>query len=173
MDISSIAQLRTATFSGIKKSGAVDAATPIHSVNPPQHQQENRNQRSTVCLSVHTNPLHLVLKTVLVKIADTFGLQLRHIGQVSHLDLTPDTTVYHVLAYIQKAFDHFRQQQHDPITNLLYGDFIDRAHDAVTEGLLEARIILSNLKVYDEQQAITVHCIELSLHQRIDQVFKH
>lgn len=173
MDISSIAHLRTGRFTGVEKSGAVDAAAPIPNVKPPQRQQENRSQRSSVCLSVHTNPLHLVLKTVLVKIADTFGLQLRQIGKVSHLDLTPDTTVHHALAYIQKAFDHFRQQQPDLISNLVYGDFIDQAHDAVTEGLLEARVILSNLDVYDERLAMVVHCIELNLHQRIDQVFKH
>ena len=180
MEISSFTQVRDTVFSRIKGTQPADAIVPTYATasiqGNPHRDPANRHQqspRSSVSLSIHSQPLHLLLKAVLVRISEEFAVQSKLVNQVSQLELTPESLVRHILTHIHQAFDSCRQQHRAAPANPSCGDFIDLVHDRVTEGVLEARMILNRLQIYDDALAALIKQIEMAVHLQIELQFKH
>ncbi len=168
MDISALTGFASSPAAAIRPPAASQA---VNAAVAARHTGQGPGQRayySSVNLSVHEQPLRLILKIVLEKIAASFAFPDRRPCQVSHLELTIDSTVFHLFNAVHRAFELHRQRNAAGRA----GDFILQIYEAITEGLLEARIVLSRLDLYDETMAATVGQIARQVDERMQRLFK-
>jgi hypothetical protein len=128
----------------------------VHAVLPIPEKQlldSTRTQNPGISLQVMNDPLQLVYKAVTSKMQE--GLRITpttdHNQLVADLELTPEITAHKLASYSALLYAMYSSQDSSTDTTKLVHGFSKILRSAIEEGFEEARKILTDLRILDQE----------------------